>query len=65
MISHLVLGVIAASRAAGVILKPLSAVVSTATGAPPARRTMSGYDTQYGAGMITSSPGFKVATRAL
>ena len=35
------------------------------TGSASANRTMSGYDTQYGAGMITSSPGSSVATSAL
>ncbi len=39
---HLVLGVIAASRAAGCNLKPNSAVQTTGTGVPPASATISG-----------------------
>ena len=54
--SSLVRGVMAASSCAGLILKWLSRPVSMATGVAPASSTMSGYDTQYGAGMITSSP---------
>ena len=40
--SHLVLGVIAASSAAGCSLKPVSIVVSTMIGSPPDISTMSG-----------------------
>ena len=35
------------------------------TGVPSPNITISGYDTQYGAGMMTSSPGFSVASIAL
>jgi hypothetical protein len=37
----------------------------TQTGLPSHSSTMSGYETQYGAGMITSSPAFSVAASAL
>ena len=40
--NHLVRGVIAASSASGVSLKFVSIPASTATGVPPASRTMSG-----------------------
>ena len=40
--THLVRGVIARSSASGVILKPDSIVVGTATGSPPASITISG-----------------------
>ncbi len=60
-----VFGVIAASSCAGVILKPCSMPASTITGLPSASSTMSGYDTQYGAGMMTSSPGLITACTRL
>ena len=41
-ISHLVLGVMAASRASAVSRKSVSAVASAITGVPPASNTMSG-----------------------
>ncbi len=55
-ISNRVFGVIAFSIAAAFTLKPSSGFVSTNTGVPPAYFTMSGKLTQYGAGMMTSSP---------
>ena len=39
-------GVMADSSCSGVILNPEAASVSTTTGTPPARRTMSVYETQ-------------------
>src|SRR5471030_2425586 len=65
MISHLVLGVIARSSASGVSLKPVDSWQFTMTGVPSPNSTISGYETQYGAGMMTSSPGFRVASMAL
>src|SRR5690242_21734700 len=64
-ISHLVFGVIAASRSSGRILKPLFCGQATGTGLPSASNTISGYETQNGAGITTSSPGDRVATSAL
>jgi len=58
-------GVIAFSNAAASILKPDCSPHETITGTPPCNATMSGYDTQYGAGMMTSSPSLTVAARAL
>src|SRR5690606_5914050 len=49
--------VIASSNCSGVILKSLSIVVSINTDLPSAKVTISEYDTQYGVGIITSSPG--------
>jgi hypothetical protein len=37
----------------------------TDTGTPPQICTMSAYEVQYGAGRITSSPGFRLAISAL
>ncbi len=42
----------------GVNLKPELSSVSIITGIPCAIVTIGGYETQYGAGMMTSSPGF-------
>src|SRR5258705_11611225 len=64
-ISHFVRGVMLASSCAGVSLKPASRGHSTTIGTPPVSLTISGYDTQQGAGTITSSPGFNVAKKAL
>ena len=47
------------------ILKSLCSSHSTNFGVPPANKTMSGYETQYGAGIITSSPGLIVASMQL
>ena len=58
-------GVMAASNCSGVMRKPLASVQGTTTGTPPAISTMSAYDVQYGAGRITSSPGFTEAISAL
>src|SRR3954469_15952108 len=63
--THLVFGVIAAANASAVSLKPLFSEQGTQTGSPSASNTISGYDTQYGAGMMTSSPGLSVAMKAL
>src|SRR5690606_28246213 len=57
-INNFVFGVIAASNSAALILKSLSMVASINTDSPSANFTISEYDTQYGVGMITSSPGF-------
>lgn len=51
------LGVSVSRSFCAVRMKPSSAVVGTTTGSAPARRHISGYETQYGAGMMTSSPG--------
>ncbi|MNT36723.1 hypothetical protein D3C71_1247010 [compost metagenome] len=56
-INNLVFGVIAASNCAGVILKLLSISVLINIDFPSAKMTISEYDTQYGVGIITSSPG--------
>ena len=53
------------SSSSGVILNPFFSEHLTIFGVPPAKRTISGYETQYGAGIITSSPGFTVAKIAL
>ena len=55
----------AASSSTGCSLRPFSGRVATRTGVPSAKVTISGYDTQYGAGMITSSPASSVAISAL
>src|SRR6516162_1691683 len=64
-ISHLVFGVIAASRSSDRNLKPLFCGQGTGTGVPSHSNTISGYDTQKGAGITTSSPRLIVATIAL
>src|SRR3972149_344604 len=51
-----VAGVIASSNSSGVILKPFSSRAGRITGVAPDIATITGYDTQYGAGIITSSP---------
>jgi hypothetical protein len=56
--------VIADSSRRGVSLKPSASGQGTTTGVPSLARTMSGYDTQYGAGTITSSPVSSVAISA-
>ena len=61
----MVLGVIAASRSSGRNRKPLFCAHGTGTGVPSHSSTISGYDTQNGAGITTSSPGLMVATIAL
>src|SRR5690606_27869653 len=48
----------------GVNLKPWASTVGTMTGLPSFNSTMSGYDTQYGVGMMTSSPASSVACSA-
>ena len=60
--SRRVFGVMAASSCSGVILKFCSKPAFTITGTPPASLAICGYDTQYGAGIITSSPSL---TRAM
>ena len=50
-------GVMTASNCSGVILKSDSIVVSIKTDFPSANVTISEYETQYGVGIITSSPG--------
>ena len=47
------------------VRKPLDSVQDTTTGTPPAISTISAYEVQYGAGRITSSPGFTEAMSAL
>jgi hypothetical protein len=47
----------AASSSAAVTLNPAASRASTKTGVAPARRICSGYETQYGVGTSTSSPG--------
>src|ERR1700678_2569283 len=63
-INHLVRGVNACSSASGRIRNPFSMFVSIKTGVAPQNRVSSGYDTQYGEGMTTSSPGPSVASNA-
>ena len=63
--STLVRGVHAASSWSTVTWKPVSSVVSTTLGTPPARAIASGYVVQYGAGRITSSPGSQSAANAV
>ena len=60
-----VLGVTAAAMVSGSRSKPVSSRVETITGTPSTSRTCSGYDTQYGLGTITSSPGSISATQML
>jgi hypothetical protein len=55
-------GVTARRSASGSRSKPVDSCVITGTGTPPSSRTCSGYETQYGLGISTSSPGF---TRAI
>ncbi len=55
-ISSFVRGVMAFSIAESRTAKPCSGSVGTKTGVPPAYFTMSGKLTQYGTGMMTSSP---------
>src|SRR4051812_6185844 len=62
--SHFVRGVSAASSVSGNNLNPRS-TVDTSTGVPPASFTISGYDTQHGVGITTSSPASSVAKSAL
>ena len=64
-ISHLVFFEIAFFNFCGVSLNPSFSSHFTNLGFPPASRTMSGYETQYGAGIITSSPLLRVAMNAL
>jgi hypothetical protein len=64
-ISQRVFGVMAFSSWAGVSLKPSASGHGTVTGLPSQASTMSGYDTQNGAGMITSSPSSTVIANAL
>lgn len=52
-------------RAAGVSLYRVSSVQGTTTLTPPASRVMSLYDTQCGAGTMTSSPSSSVAASAM
>ena len=44
---------------------PVSSVVSTILGTPPARAIASGYVVQYGAGQMTSSPGSHSTAKAV
>ena len=57
--------VTAASSWSMVTWKPVSSVVSTIFGTPPARAIASGYVVQYGDGTITSSPGSHSAAKAV
>ena len=61
----LVRGESARSSRSGVSFQPSSSRVSTSTGVAPNMRTCSGYVTQYGLGMTTSSPGSKSARARL
>ncbi|MOA26747.1 hypothetical protein D3C78_1475620 [compost metagenome] len=63
--THFVRGVMACSNACGVSLKPSASGQASTTGVPSLTSTMSGYDTQYGAGMMTSSPACTVAASAV
>src|SRR5687768_12450547 len=63
--SHFVRAPIDAARSAGASVNPLASLQGTQTGTPPAIRIISGYDAQYGAGTIASSPGSSVAIMAL
>mgnify|MGYP006257801339 CR=1 FL=1 len=63
--THLVLLEIAFLSFFAVSLKPSCSVHFTIFGLPPAKRTISGYETQNGAGIITSSPLFNVAIKVL
>ncbi len=58
-------GLIAFLICSGAGSKPVSIVVSTSTGTPPATRTMSAYETQNGVKMTTSSPSFRSAWNRL
>ena len=64
-ISHFVLSEIFLSKILGVILKLSLSSHLAITGIPSASTTMSGYETQKGAGIITSSFLLIVAIRAL
>ncbi|MNP39419.1 hypothetical protein D3C76_1329940 [compost metagenome] len=64
-ITQRVRGLMAASNCSGVTLKPCTAPQGMTTGTPPLSMAISVYDTQYGAGVITSSPGSRVARKAL
>ena len=64
-ITHFVFFVMAFFNFFAVSLNPSCSVHLTIFGFPPANKTMSGYDTQKGAGIITSSPLFKVAMNVL
>ena len=64
-ITHRVRSVIASRSSSAVSLKSLSSEQSTTTGEPSLTSTMSGYETQYGAGMITSAPSSTVAVNAM
>ncbi|MNN44536.1 hypothetical protein D3C81_1588300 [compost metagenome] len=63
--SQRVRGVMAASSWAGVSLNAFSGRQLTKTGLPSASSTISGYETQYGAGTMTSSPACTVHMKAL
>ena len=63
--STLVRSVRAASSWSIVTWKPVSSVVSTIFGTPPASVIASGYVVQYGEGTITSSPGSHSAANAV
>ncbi|KAG1389099.1 hypothetical protein G6F58_013369 [Rhizopus delemar] len=52
-------------RARRVAGRSVAGEVCTATGVPPLTSAMSGYDTQYGAGMMTSSAACTVAASAV
>ncbi|MOA40471.1 hypothetical protein D3C78_1623490 [compost metagenome] len=54
----------AASSVAASSLKPCDSGPVTTTGLASFSSTMSGYDTQYGAHTITSSPGSRLAVSA-
>src|SRR5262245_272997 len=58
-------GVSAARRRSGSRSNPVASSVATGTGTAPTRRICSGYDTQYGLGTSTSSPGLSKATARL
>ena len=56
--------VTAASSVSGVSLNPVSSVLGTRTARPSASWICSGYETQYGVGSSTSSPGSTSAMKA-
>ena len=53
------------SNSEGLILKSFSSLQFKNFGVPPANIVISGYETQYGVGIITSSPEFNEANKAL
>ena len=64
-INHFVFSVINEFKLSASILKSFFMSQFKNLGLPPANNVISGYETQYGVGIITSSFGFKVANNAL